>query len=88
MKVTLGYLESILGSFGGYFGYVRARFRKTFIFPWILMTFSNYGTKLGSLWGHIGGTLGLLWVSDCGFGSLFGHFDVTLGSVWALEGAW
>ena len=39
---------------------------------------------MGSLWGHFGVTLGLLWIYEGGFGSFLGYFEIALGVVAGL----
>ena len=68
---------SLLKQFGalcGHFGYMRARFQKTFVFPMDFYDFMKH-------WNRIGATLGTLWGH---FGSLrryFGHFGAATWSI-------
>ena len=44
------------------------------------------GVTLAPLWGHVGVSLGSVWVSVGDFASLDGHFAIIVESLWVCKG--
>ena len=45
-----------------------------------------FGAILEAPWGHVGGTLGSLWVYSNDSVSLYDHFGIIVESLWVYEG--